>query len=1033
MKNEDIDLIERTLAGDETAFTELVKKYEKPVHALAWRKIGDFHIAEDITQDTFLKAYQRLHTLKDPHRFAGWLYVIATRRCLAWFRKERIQVQPLADMDSVSIQRDAYSQHIATERAKTAKRVQQEVVKKLLMKLKESDRTILTLHYFGEMTCEEMSEFLGVSVNTIKSRLRRARNRLKKEETVIREALDTFKISPNLTDNIIREVSRLKPGAPSGSSKPLVPWVIGVSSAVLIVLLLGIGSHYLSRFQQPYSLDAQAEMKIDIIDAPVVFDLEAKPDTRNRIGELSNAPGRDSSISPKPDATLFTAAQTDEAEEKTDAKQQWIQVNAPSASGPVWSLSATPEGEIYAVLDYAGICKLASDGETWQLLTPMKDGGYSSTAHIGKWNDTLYFTPGDKLLASTDEGKTWHSMASPVRQGSGYPNFVFTDETFYLRVGSEVFYSDDIGKSWQKISIGDNGWYSSIQHLVAIKNTLFVGANTREELGIYRLDGDRTKYLQLPVATGLGSIESILTAENTLYVLVAYRGTANENVKRQINQKQERAWWIFRSTDMGDSWTDITPANAWALVGTPPVLTLVAVGDTVLAIGKHDVSVARSVNKGETWAYEKNTGISRKISGSVTPMHAVALNERTFFVGGTIGIHRSTDGGKSWHRFNTGLRSRVDKLFAFSGKSSVQKHPFPTLYAITENNYGAGDLVKSIDAGTSWETVDIAVPILESDRNLPHQEIYPPRIITIAESGGVLYAKGEAYPKSYKTLMYRISDDGNKLTPLEGMPAFNSKTLYDELEKLQKAVRDVSIKWPPDKAFIEHLQKNYVGSSGFMKAVAMAPSSELLQRGLQGTFAVSGDTFYMEYNYKLFRWKRGEKEWYDTGIEETVELGGKKHIKLVIAVSRETVYVGTRDGDLIQSIDGGDTWKNVTPQFLANLKSPLYKKAIRDIIFVGSTVYVATRDGVISSNDGENWRAITDAAGERLAMTQLAASGTTLYGITMTNNLYRLESESGAWKQVAPELLNTVTSLVIDGNTLYVGTGDLGVFRLNLK
>ena len=56
MKNDDVELIHRILAGDETAFETLVKKYQKQVHALAWRKIGDFHIAEEITQDTFLKS-----------------------------------------------------------------------------------------------------------------------------------------------------------------------------------------------------------------------------------------------------------------------------------------------------------------------------------------------------------------------------------------------------------------------------------------------------------------------------------------------------------------------------------------------------------------------------------------------------------------------------------------------------------------------------------------------------------------------------------------------------------------------------------------------------------------------------------------------------------------------------------------------------------------------------------------------------------------------------------------------------------------
>ena len=90
MAHSDAELIKRTLAGDETAFGFLVDKYKGAVHALAYRKLGDFHIAEEITQDTFLKAYQKLGTLKDPARFSGWIYVIAARRCISWQRRHRL-------------------------------------------------------------------------------------------------------------------------------------------------------------------------------------------------------------------------------------------------------------------------------------------------------------------------------------------------------------------------------------------------------------------------------------------------------------------------------------------------------------------------------------------------------------------------------------------------------------------------------------------------------------------------------------------------------------------------------------------------------------------------------------------------------------------------------------------------------------------------------------------------------------------------------------------------------------------------------
>ena len=290
MKTTDVELINRILNGDDTAFTELVKKYQKSVHALVWRKIGDFHIAEEITQDTFLKVYQGLATLKKPQSFASWLYVIAANNCSTWLRKKRIWMQSLEGTSSSHYEKATYSQYVVEENERTAVEVQREVVKKLLAKLPESDRTVITLHYFSEMSSSEIGAFLGVSANTIRSRLRRAQQRLQKEETMIREALDHFQISPNLTDNIMREVARLKPAAPS-ASKPLVPWAIAVSSAILIVLMLGIGSQHLLRFQKPYSLDAQAEMTVELVDAPIVQNLEAKPDVRNQLGS-SNAPSK---------------------------------------------------------------------------------------------------------------------------------------------------------------------------------------------------------------------------------------------------------------------------------------------------------------------------------------------------------------------------------------------------------------------------------------------------------------------------------------------------------------------------------------------------------------------------------------------------------------------------------------------------------------------------------------------------------------------------------------------------------------------
>ena len=190
MSNDNIELIQRILKGDDAAFACLVRKYQKQVHAHAWRKVGDFHIAEDITQETFLQVYRKLATLKDPSQFPAWLHVITNRRCLAWLRKKRIQTQPLEETAIEIAEKTSYSSHVAAAQAESAAEAKRELVRNLLARLKESDQTVIRLYYLSEMTYAEIGELLGVSADTIRIRIRRARERLKKHKPMIQEALD---------------------------------------------------------------------------------------------------------------------------------------------------------------------------------------------------------------------------------------------------------------------------------------------------------------------------------------------------------------------------------------------------------------------------------------------------------------------------------------------------------------------------------------------------------------------------------------------------------------------------------------------------------------------------------------------------------------------------------------------------------------------------------------------------------------------------------------------------------------------------
>ena len=216
-REDDVQLIRKILSGDEAAFSILVNKYQKSVHALAWRKIQDFHHAEEIMQDTFLRAYKKLPTLKNPHQFAGWLHVIANRLCIDWIRKQnrmqeqKLVVQSLEDTPPEEIEASSYTHYMSEQRMTEKTERYHELVKRLLEKLPENERAVVTLFYLDEMSTKEIGKFMGVSVNTITSRLQRARKRLRTDQELLgQEFFGHLQLSDNLKENIMSQLEQLR-------------------------------------------------------------------------------------------------------------------------------------------------------------------------------------------------------------------------------------------------------------------------------------------------------------------------------------------------------------------------------------------------------------------------------------------------------------------------------------------------------------------------------------------------------------------------------------------------------------------------------------------------------------------------------------------------------------------------------------------------------------------------------------------------------------------------------------------------------
>ena len=968
MKNEDAQLVNRCLSGDENAFTVLVKKHQKNIHALAWRKVGDFHIAEELTQDAFLKAYQKLATLKNPNQFAGWLYVIADRLCIAWHRNQKPQMESLEATSEAEIEGSSYRSYEDEQREDASVEYRRGFIKDLLEQLPESERTVVTLHYLGEMTCKAIGEFLGVSANTVKSRLQRARNRLKEQENMIRETLGSVQLPANFTDSILRQIADLKPIVPT-SSKPILPWAVSAATALLIFLMMGAGSQHLIRFQNPYSLNAQSEVTVEIIEAPIVLDTQAKRDLRNQAGRF-DATGKTINTGPQVSEPVLLAAAEIEKETRPPTKHQWVQASGPEEGRSVAGLLVSSWGDVYAVTKI-GIYKLAPDAPAWTLMSPIPPEASVSNHGIQmtERNETLYLVFTNSVFASKDRGETWTKLGK--RPKGVAVGLVVTDDALYLALRDEgIFRSTDAGKQWTPLNYEIENSY--IGAIAAVENRVFIGTNR----GLYRLHSET--WVKLPITTKM--IHSLSVSGNKLYV-----GTGRDlsqledpegmqahmaEVMRNINS-DARKWEVFYSSDLGDSWTDITPTSKSFMMKISSGVKVLAAGKSILILGM--VSF-HSTDGGKTW-----TELGRDSMTMLSWIPAVAVDEKTFLKVELPGLTRSTDGGKSWHSFTNGIiGTSIRNLVGLENE-------FYT--SISEG------IAKSTDGGESWKNVDVNSGELTLKGELtPKPEmkinslIYP----KLAIADGVLYGSASTLVPEHKLHIYRLSENGNVFVSIQGVPALaDAPSTIDMVDWADKTT----------------LHETY-------------PSA----------FAVSGETFYAEYMRQLLRWKRGESEWFSTGLIDTGEPSnnkgdGLKALKL--AVSDETVYAGKRDGHLFLSLDSGNTWKDLTPNL------PLRFEGFNDITFAGSTVYVATDAGVLTSETGERWHIITDTEGTRTIINQIAVDNAVLYGAN-AEAAYRLNNRN-EWEKITPEVPDSVTDLVVNNDRLYITTEHRGMFHISFQ
>lgn len=183
-RQEDEKLIRAFVAGDASAFDALVMRYKDMVYTMCYYILGDSHEADDQTQETFLKAYRSLHSFRHDAGFSTWLYRITVNTCknrlssLSYrIRKRMVSIHEPDELDRGAVQ-------IADESASPNNDLERKeritIVRKALNRLSADHKTVIVLCDIKGLTYDEIAAITGLDLGTVKSRISRARQELRK-------------------------------------------------------------------------------------------------------------------------------------------------------------------------------------------------------------------------------------------------------------------------------------------------------------------------------------------------------------------------------------------------------------------------------------------------------------------------------------------------------------------------------------------------------------------------------------------------------------------------------------------------------------------------------------------------------------------------------------------------------------------------------------------------------------------------------------------------------------------------------------
>jgi RNA polymerase sigma-70 factor (ECF subfamily) len=182
--DEDIQLMLRFQDGEESCFEQLVERHKRRVFNLAYRFLGNYQDAEDVTQEVFIKIYQAKNMYKPKAKFTTWLYTICKNTCLKKLNKKKLNIVSIDDrmeLQEGMVSRQVADSHTPSPANSTLNNERVSIVKAAIDSLPVNQKMVVILYRYDRLSYEEIAKVMGCSIKAVKSLLHRAKINLKEK------------------------------------------------------------------------------------------------------------------------------------------------------------------------------------------------------------------------------------------------------------------------------------------------------------------------------------------------------------------------------------------------------------------------------------------------------------------------------------------------------------------------------------------------------------------------------------------------------------------------------------------------------------------------------------------------------------------------------------------------------------------------------------------------------------------------------------------------------------------------------------